>query len=222
MLWGVKDIMKYRSLPVTHYQQNCSIVWCEQTKKAAVIDPGGDLERIVAEIRTLAVMPEKILLTHGHMDHVGATSALSQMFSLPIEGPHREDQFWLDALDTQAQMMGFSPVSGFLPTRWLDDGDVVSFGQCELTVYHCPGHTPGHVVFYHADSQRAFVGDVIFQGSIGRTDFPRGNHEQLLSSIREKLFPLGDAVVFVPGHGPESNFGHERQHNPFVADTRFG
>lgn len=214
--------MKYQVIPVTHYQQNCSVLWCEETRKAAVVDPGGDLDQILNAVSQLNVTLEKILLTHGHLDHVGATAELAAREQLPIEGPHKEDSFWINALEDQARMMGFAPVAQFTPTRWLKEGDVVTVGNCELQVIHCPGHTPGHVVFYHQDSHQAFVGDVIFQGSVGRSDFPRGDHEQLVHSIREKLFPLGDEVRFVPGHGPESNFGFERQNNPFVADHRFG
>ncbi len=214
--------MKYIVVPVTHYQQNCSVVWCEETLKAAVVDPGGDLDQILRAVSQLGLQLEKILLTHGHLDHVGATAELSKSLNLPIEGPHKDDLFWLDAMDDQARMMGFEKVNSFTPTRWLEDEETVSVGNCELSVIHCPGHTPGHVVFYHKPSGQAFVGDVIFQGSVGRSDFPQGDHEQLVSSIRGKLFPLGDKVRFVPGHGPESNFGFERQNNPFVADHRFG
>lgn len=214
--------MKYQVIPVTHYQQNCSVLWCEETRKAAVVDPGGDLDQILNAVSQLNVTLEKILLTHGHLDHVGATAELAAREQLPIEGPHKEDSFWINALEDQARMMGFAPVAQFTPTRWLKEGDAVTVGNCELQVIHCPGHTPGHVVFYHQASHQAFVGDVIFQGSVGRSDFPRGDHEQLVHSIREKLFPLGDEVRFVPGHGPESNFGFERQNNPFVADHRFG
>lgn len=214
--------MKYQVIPVTHYQQNCSVLWCEETRKAAVVDPGGDLDQILNAVSQLNVTLEKILLTHGHLDHVGATAELAAREQLPIEGPHKEDSFWINALEDQARMMGFAPVAQFTPTRWLKEGDAVTVGKCELQVIHCPGHTPGHVVFYHQASHQAFVGDVIFQGSVGRSDFPRGDHEQLVHSIREKLFPLGDEVRFVPGHGPESNFGFERQNNPFVADHRFG
>lgn len=214
--------MKYCIVPVTPYQQNCSVIWCEATLQAAVVDPGGEIEKIEAAIAANGLQLEKIILTHGHLDHVGGTALLSAKYSLPIEGPHKDDAFWLDMLDKQVEMMGFAPVDAFTPTRWLDQGDTVTVGECQLQVLHCPGHTPGHIVFYHQDTEKAFVGDVLFQGSIGRTDFPRGNLEQLRSSIRDKLFPLGDQVSFVPGHGPESNFGFERNNNPFVADHRFG
>lgn len=214
--------MQYQIFPVTHYQQNCSILWCETTKKAAVVDPGGDVERLIKQLDAMDIELQKIFLTHGHMDHVGGTKALADHYGVEIEGPHIEDKFWIDALATQAQMMGFAEQPPFAPNRWLKDGDKLHFGECTLSVYHCPGHTPGHVIFHHAESQRAFVGDVLFKGSIGRTDFPKGNLEQLIDSIRNKLWPLGDEVVFIPGHGPESNFGHERLHNSFVADHRFG
>lgn len=214
--------MKYCSIPVTHYQQNCSILWCEATMDAAVVDPGGDLSLILERVEELGVNLTKILLTHGHLDHVGATAELASLRHLPIIGPHKDDAFWIDGLPAQANMMGFSEPTPFTPTEWLEEGDTVSVGESELHVLHCPGHTPGHVIFYSAESSLAFVGDVLFHGSIGRSDFPRGNAEDLVRSIREKLFPLGDDVRFIPGHGPESTFGNEREHNPFVADKRFG
>lgn len=215
-------MMKYCTVPVTHYQQNCSLLWCEETGQAAFVDPGGDVDKLLAALSERELTLNKILLTHGHMDHVGGTAEISEKFSVPIIGPHKDDAFWIEGLDGQAKMMGFTPVSVFEPSQWLNDGDKVSVGNVELSVHHCPGHTPGHVVFFHQPTAQAFVGDVLFHGSIGRTDFPRGNHDQLITSIREKLWPLGDDVNFVPGHGPESTFGEERRNNPFVADMRFG
>lgn len=212
--------MRHRILPVTHYQQNCSLVWCERTKQAALIDPGGDVERLLAAVDEEGVTLTKIILTHGHLDHVGGTAELVAKLGLPVEGPHKDDSYWLNILDTQAQMMGFAPVERFTPNRWLNDGDTVTLGDQSLAVYHCPGHTPGHVVLHHAASKKAFVGDVLFKGSIGRTDFPKGNFEQLVNAIRTKLWPLGDDVTFVPGHGPTSTFGAERASNPFVSDKR--
>ncbi|WP_097461972.1 MBL fold metallo-hydrolase [Mangrovitalea sediminis] len=210
--------MKYRIIPVTAFQQNCTLIWCEQTRKAAVVDPGGDLEHIRSVVTEEGVTLEKILLTHAHIDHAGGTAALAEEFALPIEGPHIEDKFWIDALPQQSQMFGFPPANPFTPDRWLDDGDTVTVGEQRLQVIHCPGHTPGHVVFYHPESALALVGDVLFQGSIGRTDFPKGDHGTLIRSIREKLFPLGDDIRFIPGHGPMSTFGAERRSNPFVAE----
>lgn len=212
--------MKYRIIPVTPFQQNCTLLWCEQTGKAAVVDPGGDLERIKAAIAEEGVQVEKILLTHAHIDHAGGTAALSRELGLTIEGPGHADEFWIEGLPKQSEMFGFPDVEVFTPDRWLEDGDQVRFGDVELNVIHCPGHTPGHMVFYHAGSSLALVGDVLFQGSIGRTDFPRGDHATLIRSIREKLFPLGDDIHFIPGHGPMSTFGQERQTNPFVSDRR--
>lgn len=213
--------MKYRIIPVTPFQQNCTLLWCEQTGKAAVVDPGGDLPRIKAAVAEEGVELEKILLTHAHIDHAGGTAALARELDLTIEGPEREDQFWIQGLPQQSEMFGFPNVEVFTPDRWLEDGDRVHFGKVELQVIHCPGHTPGHVVFYHAESSLALVGDVLFQGSIGRTDFPRGDHATLIRSIKEKLLPLGDEIAFIPGHGPMSTFGQERKSNPFIA-SRFG
>lgn len=208
--------MDFRILPVTHYQQNCTIFWCPSTRRAAIIDPGGETARIRATLTELKLEPERILLTHGHLDHVGATGELAAQLGIPIIGPHRDDAFLIHALPEQCAMLGFPPVQAFEPDQWLDQGDTVKVGDETLEVLHCPGHTPGHVVFYHAADGLAQVGDVLFQGSIGRTDFPRGNHRQLIASITGRLFPLGDAVRFIPGHGPMSTFGVERRTNPFV------
>lgn len=209
-------------VPVTPYQQNCSVIKCESTGRAAVVDPGGDIERIEDAVRQLGGTVEKILLTHGHMDHCAATSELREKLGVPVEGPHVEDRFWIEKLPEWCKMSGFPHADPFEPDRWLEDGDTVTVGEQTLQVYHCPGHTPGHVVFVYDEQKVAWVGDVLFQGSIGRTDFPRGNHEELIASIREKLFPLGDDITFIPGHGPTSTFGQERQSNPFVADQRYG
>jgi glyoxylase-like metal-dependent hydrolase (beta-lactamase superfamily II) len=208
----------YRTVPVTPFQQNCSIVWCQVTRKAAVIDPGGDLSRIEAAVRELGVDLEQIWITHAHIDHAGGAGELSRRLGLPITGPHSGDQFWIAELAQQGRAFGFPAAEPFTPARWLHDGDTVQVGQCQLAVRHCPGHTPGHVVFHSPEAQRAFVGDVLFAGSIGRADFPGGNHEQLIASIRERLWPMGDGTVFIPGHGPESSFGQERRSNPFVHD----
>lgn len=209
-------------VPVTPYQQNCSIIKCEVTGKAAIVDPGGDVERILAAVEQMDASVEKIILTHAHLDHCSAADILRRQLRVPIEGPHREDEFWLQNLPEACRRSGFPAAAAFVPDRWLVQGDRVMVGEQELQVIHCPGHTPGHVVFFYAPQQVAWVGDVLFQGSIGRTDFPRGNYEELIASIREKLFPLGDDITFIPGHGPTSTFGHERQTNPFVADSRYG
>ena len=213
--------MRHQIIPVTPFEQNCTLFWCEATRQAAVIDPGGDVERILAAIDAEGLTLCRILVTHGHIDHAGGVAELAARTGVAIEGPHAEDAFWLEAMSQQSQMFGFPVAASFVPDRWLADGDKVSFGEVELDVLHCPGHTPGHVVFFHAPSRLAQVGDVLFQGSIGRTDFPRGDHATLIASIREKLFPLGDDVHFIPGHGPMSTLGEERRYNPFVSG-RFG
>lgn len=212
--------LKYRVIPVTPFEQNCTLLWCTETMRAAVVDPGGNLERIQAAVEDEGVTLEKILLTHAHIDHAGGTAELAEALGLPIEGPHREDDFWIQGLPMQAQMFGFPAPEIFTPNRWLEDGDTVTVGNEVLEVLHCPGHTPGHVVFFHRTSKLAQVGDVLFNGSIGRTDFPKGDYNTLIRSIREKLFALGDDVQFICGHGPMSTFGRERQTNPFVSDHR--
>jgi glyoxylase-like metal-dependent hydrolase (beta-lactamase superfamily II) len=210
--------MKFAIIPVTGFQQNSTLMWDEATLKGAVVDPGGDLDAILGEADKHGVTLEKILLTHGHIDHAGATAQLARQRSLPIEGPHREEAFWIDQLPAQSQRFGFPPSEAFTPDRWLEHGDTVTVGNETLQVLHTPGHTPGHVAFFHAPSRVAIVGDVLFQGSIGRTDFPRGDFETLVRSIRERLWPLGNDVTFIPGHGPVSTFGRERATNPYVGD----
>jgi hydroxyacylglutathione hydrolase len=209
----------YQTIPVTAFQQNCSIVLCDETMEGAVVDPGGELPKLIAAAKALGVTLTQILLTHAHIDHAGGTGTLARELGLPIVGPHPADQFWIDGLPQQSCMFGFPPAEPFTPTRWLHDGDTVAVGRCTLQVRHCPGHTPGHVVFFEPGSQRAFVGDVLFHGGIGRTDFPQGDFETLIASITQRLWPMGDATVFIPGHGPESSFGEERRSNPFVRGT---
>ena len=213
--------MRVLVVPVTPFEQNCSLFWNERTNEAAVIDPGGDLDRILAAVDERGLKLQSILLTHAHLDHASGTAELAERLELPIVGPHVGDRFWIDALPEQARTYGFPPARAFVPDRWLVDGDEVTVGGETFAVLHCPGHTPGHVVYFHAGERLAFVGDVLFAGSIGRTDFPGGDHATLIRSIREKLFPLGDDVRFVPGHGPTSTFGRERRDNPYVADRLF-
>lgn len=210
------------TLPVTPFQQNCSLVWCPETMRGALVDPGGEVERLKAAVAAKAVTIEKILLTHGHLDHAGGAAALARHYGVAIEGPHRDEAFLLEGLAEQGARYGFSGSENCTPDRWLEDGETVSVGDAILGVRHCPGHTPGHVVFFHRESQLAFVGDVLFRGSVGRTDFPRGNHAQLVASITEKLWPLGDSMRFVPGHGQMSSFGWERKTNPYVSDLALG
>jgi hydroxyacylglutathione hydrolase len=204
--------------PVTPLQQNCTIVWCDKTKKAAIIDPGGEVPRLMKAVADQGLTLEKIWITHGHLDHAGATAELKELTGVPIEGPHPDDQFWIDDIETSGARWGMPQARTFTPDRWLGDGDTVQLGEQTFEVFHCPGHTPGHVIFFHRQARFAQVGDVLFRGSIGRTDFPRGNHEQLIASITKKLWPLGDDVKFVPGHGPMSTFGAERKSNPYVSD----
>jgi glyoxylase-like metal-dependent hydrolase (beta-lactamase superfamily II) len=212
-------MLRYHTIAVTAFEQNCSLVWCDQTKQAAVIDPGGDLDKILAEAQRLGLDLKAIWITHAHIDHAGGASELSKRLQLPIIGPHEGDQFWIDALPQQSARFGLPPTVAFTPARWLHDGDTVSIGREALNVRHCPGHTPGHVVFHAPQINRCFVGDVLFAGSIGRTDFPQGNHQQLIDSIVQRLWPMGEQTVFIAGHGPESTFGEERRNNPFVGGT---
>lgn len=211
--------MKFLVIPVTPFQQNCTLLWCEQTLAATLIDPGGDAQRLLAAVAQRGLTLVSLLATHGHVDHVGAAKELAARRGIPIEGPHQADAYWLDDLPQQSAMYGFPPAAAFTPDRWLKHGDRVTVGEVTLEVLHCPGHTPGHVVFFHAGEKVAFVGDVLFQGSIGRTDFPMGNHQDLIDAITGRLWPLGDDTTFVPGHGPPSRFGHERRTNPFVGDA---
>ncbi|HVJ52941.1 MAG TPA: MBL fold metallo-hydrolase [Aliidongia sp.] len=203
---------------VTPFSQNCSIVWCTETRRGAVIDPGGDLDRVRAALAEQDIVIEKILLTHGHIDHAGGAAELAEELGVPIEGPQREDKFLLDHLAEQGAKYGFVGSRAVTPDRWLDEGDVVTLGAQRFAVRHCPGHTPGHVIFVHETARVAFVGDVLFQGSIGRTDLPGGDHPALIKSIVTKLWPLGEDVAIVPGHGEPSTLGQERRSNPFVGD----
>lgn len=208
--------MDFRILPVTPFEQNCTLLWCEHTHRAAIVDPGGEAERIRDLLNRLDLIPECILLTHGHVDHVGAAGTLGPALGVPILGPHPDDTFLIRSLPQQCRLFGLPAVPEVEPDRWLQDGDRVAVGDQTLSVIHCPGHTPGHLVFFDAPARLAQVGDVLFRGSIGRTDFPRGNHAQLIASITERLFPLGDEVRFIPGHGPMSTLGEERRSNPYV------
>ncbi|CAH6785272.1 hydroxyacylglutathione hydrolase GloC [Vibrio chagasii] len=210
--------LKYQVVPVTSFAQNCSIVWCDETMEGIVVDPGGDIQQLAAIIEELGVKVVNLVLTHGHLDHVGGTVPLSEMLNVEIVGPHKADNFWLQGLENQSQMFGFPLCKAFEPNTWLEEGDKVRFGNQVIDVIHTPGHTPGHVVLFSEQARLAFVGDVLFNGAIGRTDFPQGDFNTLITSIKTKLWPLGSDVTFVPGHGPESTFGRERASNPFVAD----
>lgn len=218
---SANSTLGFAIIPVTPFAQNCSIVWCKQTKLAAVIDPGGEIEKIRAKLSELELELDKILITHAHLDHAGGTAELARSAGVPIIGPHKDDQFWIDLLPEQCRQFGFDG-DAFTPDQWLNGGETIELGQLRFDVVHCPGHTPGHVVFVEASQKFAVVGDVLFNGSIGRSDFPRGNQNDLIKSIRHSLFPLGDDIQFIPGHGPMSTFGAERRNNPFVADKQFG
>ncbi len=209
--------LKILVIPVTPFQQNASIIYCTATKKCAFVDPGGDIETLLQEAKANELIPEKILLTHGHIDHAGGAKELSDILNIKIEGPHINDKFLLDDLKMQGEMFGM-PSQNCEPDQWLNEGDIVNLGDLSFDVYFCPGHTPGHIIFFHQLSKVALVGDVLFQGSIGRTDLPGGNHADLINSIVTKLWPLGNDIEFIPGHGPRSNFSQERLTNAFVSD----
>jgi glyoxylase-like metal-dependent hydrolase (beta-lactamase superfamily II) len=203
-------------VPVTPFQQNCAILWCTKTRKAAVVDPGGDVERILQGLEQVGAEPERILLTHGHIDHAGGAAELAERLSVPIVGPHRDDKWLLDSLPEAGAGYGMTDARPCAPDRWLEEGDEVRVGEVGFEVLHCPGHTSGHVAFVNRELGFGVVGDILFQGSVGRTDLPRGNHGQLIRSIRTKLLPLPDSFFFLCGHGPASTIGHERQSNPFL------
>ncbi|MBU1347735.1 MAG: MBL fold metallo-hydrolase [Alphaproteobacteria bacterium] len=205
--------------PVTPLQQNCTTVWCTATLKAAVIDPGGSVDAVMGEVARRGLTLDQVWITHGHLDHAGGAAEMAEKSGAPIIGPHPADQFWIDDLEVHGQRWGIPDARTFTPTRWLADGDTVTLGETTWETAHCPGHTPGHVIFFNRAARFAQVGDVLFKGSVGRTDFPRSDPDALIRSVITKLWPLGDDVTFVPGHGPISTFGEERRTNPFVSDA---
>jgi glyoxylase-like metal-dependent hydrolase (beta-lactamase superfamily II) len=211
-------MLQYRIIPVTPFEQNCTLLWDDATGQAVFTDPGGEVERLLDAVRASGLSLQALWVTHGHIDHAGGVAELAKRAGVPVVGPHPDDQFLIDALPHQSAAYGFPPAGTFVPSRWLHDGDRLTLGTLEFEVRHCPGHTPGHVVYHQPQAKRCWVGDVLFAGSIGRTDFPRGNHAQLIESIRGRLWPMGDDTVFIPGHGPESSFGEERRSNPYVGD----
>jgi len=210
-------MLQYQIIPVTSFQQNCSLLWCDQTNEAVLVDPGGDIELLLSAVDEYQLTLKSIWLTHAHLDHVGATAELKETLKLDVIGPHKDDLFLLKAIPQQIEMFAFPPVNGFLPDRWLDEGDELKLGEERFSVLHAPGHTPGHLVFKHSKQKLLWVGDVLFRHSIGRTDFPRGNHAELIASIKAKLLSLDDDFRFIPGHGPESVIGEERLNNPFLS-----
>ncbi len=213
--------MKYAIIPVTHYRQNCTLLWCEATRLAVAIDPGGHLERITEAANTHGVTIDKLLITHGHMDHCIEARVLADRLGVPLVGPHEADRELLQGFPQHGKDNGFPELPAFEPDQWLQHGDTVAFGQELLEVIHCPGHAPGHLVYFHRADKLAIVGDVLFAGTIGRWDYIGGDFDQLIMAIRERLFPLGDDVSFVPGHGRMSTFGAERLNNKYVADHLF-
>jgi glyoxylase-like metal-dependent hydrolase (beta-lactamase superfamily II) len=212
-------MLHYLTIPVTAFQQNCSLLWCDQTHEAALIDPGGDIDTLLAQLQAQQLTLTALWLTHAHIDHAGGTAALAQQANVPIIGPHRGDQFWIDGLPQQSLMFGFPPAGTFVPTRWLEDGDTVQVGRETLHVRHTPGHTPGHVALYEPESKSLFTGDTLFRESIGRTDLPGGDYSWIMRSILDSLIPLGEEVHIYPGHGPESTIGHETLYNPFIVEV---
>ena len=203
---------------VTPFEQNASILFCSETNKCAIVDPGGDIHILLELLKNHNLVPERVLLTHGHIDHAGGATEISEILNVEIHGPHIDDKFLLDELQKQGEMFGLQS-KNCNPDKWLNEGDVVMIGNQKLEVYFCPGHTPGHIIFFNKKVNLAIVGDVLFNGSIGRTDLPGGNYNQLIESVKNKLWPLGDDVDFIPGHGPVSTFKIERNSNPFVSDS---
>ena len=209
-------MLGYQIIPVTSFQQNCSLVWCDQTSEAVLIDPGGDMELLLAAIESQRLKLTAIWLTHGHLDHIGATAELVKQFEIPVIGPHKDDLFLFQAIPMQVEMFAFPSVEKFIPDQWLDETQILKLGNEQFSILHTPGHTPGHIVFKYEPQKLLWVGDVLFQGGIGRTDFPRGDYNQLIASIKDKLMSLDDNYQFIPGHGPESSIGNERMNNPFL------
>ena len=209
-------MLQYQIIPVTPYQQNCTLLWCDQTRQAALIDPGGDVPVLLDAVKKNQLDLKQIWLTHGHLDHIGGTEEIASTCDAKIIGPHQDDFFWLDILAQQCEMFNFPLVKNFTPDRWLNEGDSLTLGEEQFEILHTPGHTPGHIVIVHHASRTVWVGDVLFKQSIGRTDFPKGNHADLIASIKNKLLTLPGDYQFVPGHGPGGSLEDEERTTPFL------
>lgn len=210
-------------IPVTPFSQNCSLLYDTESMEGVLVDPGGEAPRLKEALESLGITLKEIWLTHGHLDHAGGAAELREELGVKVIGPHKDDQFWMDDIEMHWANYGHAGMGkNVVPDRYLNEGDILELAGVKFTVTHTPGHTPGHVVIHNQDMKIAFVGDVLFRGSIGRTDFPKGNHQDLLDSITQKLWPLGNDMRFVPGHGPMSTFGQERIDNAFVADDVIG
>ncbi|MBV1884359.1 MAG: MBL fold metallo-hydrolase [Pseudomonadales bacterium] len=213
--------LQFQIIPVTQFEQNCSILWCDKSKIGAIVDPGGNFDRIHSKVQKLGIKISKILITHAHADHASLAKHCSKQYSADIEGPHKKDQYWIKTIAVQGKLLGIKKAASFKPTRWLQGGEQIKVGNEILDVLYCPGHTAGHVVFVSHSAKLLAVGDVLFQGSVGRSDLPGGNHKTLIKSIKNQLWPLGDNYRFIPGHGPMSTIGRERKSNPFMADPNY-
>lgn len=209
-------MLKVQLVPVTPFAQNCSILWDSESKEAVLIDAGGEADKLKAIVQELGISVKQLWITHGHIDHIGAVGELAEHWQVPVIGPHKDDEFWIESLAEVAQQYGFPIPQAVTVNQWLQGGDVVQLGEHQFEVRFAPGHTPGHIMFYNAQHKLLWAGDVLFKGSIGRTDFPKGDYQQLIDSIHRECLSLDDDVQFIAGHGEPSTIGYERLHNPFL------